>query len=65
VAGTNGLDGYILADWSVEWRRELTRDTRVAVELTIENLFDRSYEVVYGFPGAGRGLGVSLRYEPR
>jgi outer membrane receptor protein involved in Fe transport len=65
LAGTNALEGYVLLDWSVEWRRQLTEGARAALELRVENLLDREYDVVFGFPGAGAGLRLSLRVEPR
>jgi outer membrane receptor protein involved in Fe transport len=65
VAGTNALEGYVLTDWSLEWRRDLAGDAWLGLELRLENLLDRDYDVVFGFPGAGRGLRLSLRYEPR
>ncbi len=65
LAGTNALEGYVLVDWSVEWRLDVASDTRVALELELENLLDRDYDVVFGFSGAGRAVAASVRVEPR
>ncbi|HEY7460598.1 MAG TPA: TonB-dependent receptor [Gemmatimonadota bacterium] len=65
LAGTNALEGYVLVDWSVEWRLDVPSDMRVALELDLENMLDRDYDVVFGFPGAGRSVAASVRVEPR
>jgi outer membrane receptor protein involved in Fe transport len=52
-----------VADWSAEWRGELA-GRAVALGLRVENLLDRRYDVVFGFPEGGRSVSASVRYGP-
>lgn len=64
VAGTNALAGYVLVDWSAGWRRQLSNG-ELGLEVGVENVLDRDYDVVFGFPAAGRVLHLSLSYRMR
>jgi outer membrane receptor protein involved in Fe transport len=64
LAGTNALPAYLLLDASLALRRDVPAG-ELDLELRIENLTDLAYEVVAGFPGAGRAVGAALRYRLR
>jgi len=60
LANTVKLDGYGLLDLRAETR--LAKDWRVHAKL--ENVFDKAYETAATYNQAGRGLFVTLRYQP-
>lgn len=61
LANTTRLGGHTTADMRTEYR--LTPDWRL--QARIENLFDKDYETAYLFNQAGRGVYLTLRYQPR
>jgi len=52
------LDDYWTTDASVTWE---TPDRRLALELTVLNLFDNEYEVLAKLPGQGRTVAASVK----
>jgi iron complex outermembrane receptor protein len=63
-AGTNRLPPYALLDLTLGWRRPASSGALV-LELELENALDHRYEVVAGFPAAGRRLHAGVRWVPR
>jgi vitamin B12 transporter len=61
ATNTTRLDGYSTADlygqykWSKDW----------ALQAKINNLTDRQYQTVLGYNQPGRGIFLSLRYQPQ
>jgi outer membrane receptor protein involved in Fe transport len=62
-AGTNELPPYALLDLTLGWRRPVAAGA-VALEIELENVLDHRYEVVAGFPAAGRRLHAGVRWIP-
>ena len=60
LANTTKLDGYGLVDLRAETR--LSKDWQLQAKL--ENLFDKAYETATGYNQPGRGLYLTLRYQP-
>lgn len=60
LANTRELDGYTTLDLRSEYR--LAHDWRL--QARIENLFDRDYETAAFYNPPGRGLYLTLRYQP-
>lgn len=60
LANTVKLPGYGLVDLRAEYR--LAKDWRFQAKL--ENLFDRDYETAYLYNQPGRGVYLTLRYQP-
>ena len=54
------LPSYLRVDAALEWTFLATGRTRLAATLKVENLFDRRYEQVFGFPARRRALFVGL-----
>ncbi|MFN2431500.1 MAG: TonB-dependent receptor plug domain-containing protein, partial [Gemmatimonadota bacterium] len=61
LAGTNALPAHAVLDWSLAWRRARSEHGELVLELALQNLLERRYEVVAGFPAAGRTLRVGAR----
>ena len=60
LANNIKLSSYTLLDLSAEYR--LAKDWRIAT--LVENLFDRDYETAYLYNQPGRGVFLTLRYQP-
>jgi len=61
LANTTKLDGYGLLDLRAEYR--LVKDWQLQAKL--ENVFDKVYETVASYNQPGRGLYLTLRYQPK
>jgi vitamin B12 transporter len=57
------LPAYLMvdADASVDLLRERANRLHLAATIRVENLFDKSYETVIGFPGRGRAILAGAR----
>lgn len=60
VAATRTLAGFVLVDLAVAKRLRATGPP-LELELRVENLFDRSYELVELYPEPGRRLSLTVR----
>ena len=60
LANTTKLGGYGLIDLRAEYR--LAKNWRLHAK--VENLFDKDYETTAGYNQPGRGLYLTLRYQP-
>nr|VFK79480.1 MAG: vitamin B12 transporter [Candidatus Kentron sp. SD] len=60
LANTEKVSGYATLDLRAEY--ELTRDWRL--QARVENVFDKDYETVASYHQPGRGLFLTLRYQP-
>jgi vitamin B12 transporter len=61
LANTVDLPGYALFDLRTAY--PINSDWQLSARL--ENLFDKDYETAYGYSQPGRGLFVTLRYQPQ
>lgn len=61
LANKQKLDGYATLDLRAEYKP--AKDWRV--QALLENLFDKQYETAYLYNQPGRGLYLTLRYEPK
>jgi vitamin B12 transporter len=60
LANTRELNGYATVELRVEY--ELAKDWRL--QARVENLFDKDYETAAFFNQPGRGVYMTLRYQP-
>lgn len=58
---TRRLAGYTTADLSVDW--SFSRDW--SMQAKVNNLADERYETAYGYNQPGRGVYVTLRWQPK
>jgi vitamin B12 transporter len=60
-ATANTLGGYTL--WTLYASKKIDKDWTARVKL--ENVFDREYQLAYGFNTPGRGIFATLHYQPK